>query len=270
MPPTFVQRLFLIASGIAVTVAPPVRAQTRATAPTPAFDVTSVKPSQSTEYWATVAPIKNGRLSARNVTVKQLLSMAYKVDAARFSGGPRWLDSDRFDVDAKSDPPPPEKDLPLMLQSLLADRFHLKLHNESNLASGYALMVARSGAKLRPVEQRDCPADGKPAPRCTGVRFAGRGLTAEYVSMSRFAPFLAGMLGTSVLDETGLKGAYDFKLEWIRDAAETAGEPAAARTGTAIDWVFSALPQQLGLRLESRKAATEMLVIDSIEKPAAN
>lgn len=189
MPPTFVQRLFLIASGIAVTVAPPVRAQTRATAPTPAFDVTSVKPSQSTEYWATVAPIKNGRLSARNVTVKQLLSMAYKVDAARFSGGPRWLDSDRFDVDAKSDPPPPEKDLPLMLQSLLADRFHLKLHNESNLASGYALMVARSGAKLRPVEQRDCPADGKPAPRLPAFDLQAAGSRRSMFPCRALLPF---------------------------------------------------------------------------------
>ena len=189
MPPTFVQRLFLIASGIAVTVAPPVRAQTRATAPTPAFDVTSVKPSQSTEYWATVAPIKNGRLSARSVTVKQLLSMAYKVDAARFSGGPRWLDSDRFDVDAKSDPPPPEKDLPLMLQSLLADRFHLKLHNESNLASGYALMVARSGAKLRPVEQRDCPADGKPAPRLPAFDLQAAGSRRSMFPCRALLPF---------------------------------------------------------------------------------
>ena len=272
MPLHFVQRFLLIAAGIAAIVAP--QAQAQAAVPRPAFDVTSVKPTISTEYWTTVAPIKNGRLSARNITVKQLLAMAYKIDPARISGGPKWLDTDHFDVEAKCDAPPPDKDLLLMLQSLLTDRFQLKLHSEAKAASGYALAIARNGPKLQPAVQRDCPADGKPGAGCTGVRFAGRGLTAEYVSMASFARALAGILGASVLDETGLKGAYDFKLEWIRDAAEAAGEPATAlsaeRTGMGIDWIFSALPQQLGLRLESRKASTEMLVIDGIEKPTAN
>jgi uncharacterized protein (TIGR03435 family) len=265
MQPTLVQRSFLIAFGMAVIVAPPARAQAQPAPPRPAFDVVSIKPSQSTEYWTTVAPMKNGRLSARNITVKYLLSMAYKIDPSRISGGPKWLDTDHFDVEAKCDVPPPDKDLLLMLQSLLADRFQLKLHNETKVASGYALVIARSGPKLRPAEHRDCPADGKPAAGCTGVRFAGRGLTAEYASMPGFVRALAGMLGSSVVDETGLSGAYDFKLEWIRDAAEAGGAPA-----TSLDWIFSALPQQLGLRLEARKTPTEMLIIDGIEKPTAN
>jgi uncharacterized protein (TIGR03435 family) len=250
---------------MAVIAVPPAGAQAQAAAPRPAFDVASVKPTTSTEYWTTVAPLKNGRLSARNITVKYLIGMAYKIDASRISGGPKWLDSDRFDIEAKCDAPPPDKDLPLMLQSLLADRFQLRLHNETKVASGYALAIARNGPKIQPAEHRECPADGKVAAGCSGVRFAGSGLTAEYVSMPGFVRFLAGMLGASVIDETGLSGAFDFKLEWIRDAAEGGGAPA-----TSLDWIFSALPQQLGLRLEARKAPAEMLVIDGAEKPAAN
>jgi len=245
---------------IALLAAAPADAQSN-----PAFDVVSVKPSQSTNYWATLAPMKNGRFSGRNVTLKLLLSIANKLDEARILGGPGWLESDRFDVEAKCDGVVPDTELPLMLQSLLESRFRVKVHRETKTASGYALMAARNGAKIRPVEARDCPADGKAA-GCAGVRFGGRGLTAEYASMRVFAAFLAGMLRKSVVDETGLQGAFDFKLEWIRDAADSGGGAA----GNSMDWVFSALPQQLGLRLDARKGSTEILVVDGVEKPSAN
>lgn len=265
MLPTLFQRLFLTASGIALIVAPSTCAQAQPHASRPAFDVASVKPSQSTDYWATVAPWKNGRFSGRNVTVKLLLSIAYKVDVARISGGPSWLDSERFDVEAKCDGSAPDQDLSLMLQSLLEARFRLRLHKETKVASRYALVIASNGTKIRPVEPRDCPATGKGL-GCVGVRFGGRGLTAEYVSMPVFAGFLAGMLGNAVIDETGLKGAFDFRLEWVRDSVDGGG----GTSESSVDWVSSALPQQLGLKLEAKKASIEMLVIDGIEKPTAN
>jgi uncharacterized protein (TIGR03435 family) len=199
------------------------------------------------------------------VTVKLLLSIAYKVDVARISGGPSWLDSERFDVEAKCDGSAPDQDLSLMLQSLLEARFRLRLHKETKVASRYALVIASNGAKIRPVEPRDCPATGKGL-GCVGVRFGGRGLTAEYVSMPVFAGFLAGMLGNAVIDETGLKGAFDFRLEWVRDSVDGGG----GTSESSVDWVSSALPQQLGLKLEAKKASIEMLVIDGIEKPTAN
>ena len=274
MLPTLAGRLVLAAAALAAFAAPLARGQAQSDNPRPAFDVASVKPSQSTDYWDSVAPMKNGRFSARHVTAKLLLGIAYRIDATRISGGPQWLDSDRFDVEAKCDGQPPDKDLALMLQSLLADRFHLKAHSETKVVSTYALVVVHGGPKIQPVEHRDCPADGKPAAGYTGVRFAGRGLTAEYVSIANLARYLAGMSGTSVSDETGLTGAYDFTLAWIRDAEESAGAPGgpapAERGGTSMDWIFSALPQQLGLRLEPRKTSAEMLVVDGIDKPSAN
>jgi uncharacterized protein (TIGR03435 family) len=197
--------------------------------------------------------------------VKQLLAIAYTIDPSRISGGPQWLDLDRFNVEAKVEVPPPDTDLPVMLQSLLADRFQLKVHNEAKTASGYALVNGRNGSKLQPVGHRDCPMEAQSQAGCSGVRFAGRGLTAEYVSMPAFVRFLSRMLGTSILDETGLSGSFDFTLDWIRDEAEGASTPA-----TSSDWIFSALPRQLGLRLESRKTLTEMLVIDDIRRPTAN
>lgn len=106
------------------------------------------------------------------------------------------------------------------------------------------------------------------------MRFAGRGFTAEHVTMPNLARALSQMMEAPVLDETGLKDAYDFKLEWIPEATETAGAPeaipAAGQAGLAVDWIFGALPQQLGLKLERRKAPVDVLVIDNIEKPSAN
>jgi uncharacterized protein (TIGR03435 family) len=237
------------------------------------FDVASIKASRSTASWYTVSPVKNGQFTARNITAKQLVAMAYQIDEFRVSGGAKWLDSDRFDVDAKVEAPVPSNDLHVPLQSLLASRFQLKVHRDTRELSVLALVVAGKDPKFPPAGHRDCSTDAKPRTGCSGIRFAGRGLTAEYVSMPGLVRALTGIVGTPVLDETGLQGAYDFRLDFV-DTPEAsvpdAGTPPARQTNLNTDWVFAALPQQLGLKLVPRKAQLETLVIDWIEKPSAN
>jgi len=230
----------------------------------PAFDVASIKPSVSANYWYTVAPIRNahGHFTATNITLKQLVTLAYQVDSARISGGPQWAGTDRFNVEAKGDPGASTADLLAMLKSLLADRFRLRVHRETKETSILALVLARNGPKFQPSSSDDCSADPRPRPGCSGIQFGGQGLTAEHVPMAAFTRAIAGILGGVVTDETGLKGDYDFKLQFV-DAAEkheTSIYPA----------IYSALPQQLGLKLESRKTDLEILVVDAVDRPSAN
>lgn len=245
---------------VALAVAATLKLCIAQTSPSPAFDVASVKPSVSTNYWYTVSPMKNahGRLVATNITLKQLLEVSYGVPSLTIIGGPKWVDSDRFDVDAKGDLTASDNDLAPMLQSLLIDRFHLRVHTETKQTSVLALVVAHDPPKLEP-SRSDCGPNGK---ACKGVQYAGDGLTAEHVTMTALARALAGIIGSQVLDETGLKDAYDFKLQFV-DRAEAA-------PGSAVAGIFSALQQQLGLKLEARKVPMKMLVIDGAEKPGGN
>ncbi len=263
----------LIVAGVLSFSIGPVRAQVSAPAGQKAeFDVVSVKLSHSKKYWYTVAPTKNGQLTARSISVKHLISLAYQVDEFRVVGGPSWLESDKFDIDARIDPAPPDGDLHLYVRSMLEDRFHLKVHAGSELAPASALVVAGKGPKLQFVESRDCPPGVKPAPGYTGVRFAGRGLTAEHVTMPTLARALTGILRVPVIDQTGLDGYYDFKLDFVDDGAAEAGggAPAAKPAELNVDWIYSALPQQLGIRLKSTKTQLDVVSVDKIEKPSEN
>ena len=236
----------------------------------PAFDVASIKSSVTSNYWYSVSSMKNahGRLVATNITLRQLLTLSYGVSPFAITSGPKWIDSDRFDVDAKGDPSAPDKDLVLMLQTLLAERFGLRVHTETRPAALLALVVAHNAPKLKP-SSSDCAGNGSTNPGCRGLQFAGDGLTAEHVTMTALARALEGILGSHVLDETGLKEAYDFKLQFV-DRAET--EPANAPAGrvSPVAGIFQALQQQLGLKLEARKVPMEMLVIDAVDKPSSN
>jgi uncharacterized protein (TIGR03435 family) len=166
------------------------------------------------------------------------------------AGGPKWLDEDRFDINAKAEGPANGLQLLVMLQTLLAERFQLVLHHEEKIASAYALVLAKSGLKIQPV-------DGAGGSHSNG----GKGkITAQGITMAALADTLTRNVGSPVVDLTGVSGAYDFTLEW-----STEGDPDDVQSA-----LFAALQQQLGLKLEMRKLPLDLLVVDRAEKPSEN
>lgn len=225
-----------------------------------------------------------GRCIFTNVPLSMLIELVYEGSFSdsktRMTGGPKWLDSDRYDVEAVSPDPANTTTAQLytMIEALLADRIQLKVHRENRPSSGYALVVARSGAKLQPSTAKE---------EDKGLMFiAGKPLTATNASMTQLANFLAGRLGRPVADETGLNGGYDFTLRWLPGEEEVelrlpggaalppelrAKMTAAINAGNAdAPSLFTALQDQLALRLEQRTVPVEFLVIDAAEKPSEN
>ena len=169
----------------------------------------------------------------------------------RIFGGPDWLDSGRFEIFAKAAQPiDDDAVLMTMLRTLLAERFQLRIHRETRLVQAYLLEVASKGPKLRAAETLE-----------SATRNAPGLIDATTITMDRFAEVLSRQTDLPVLNRTGLQGAFDLKLQWTPDSA------AATDTGPPI---FTAIQQQLGLRLRSRKTPVEVLVIDHAEKPSEN
>jgi uncharacterized protein (TIGR03435 family) len=231
-------------------------------AQTPAFEAASVKPSDPSSYNNSVGFQPGGRFSAKNLTLKGLIRMAYDVRGFQINGGPRceacksWMDSDRYDVETKAEGNPPPSTVHLMLQTLLADRFKLKLHRETKELPVYWLVVGKNGSKLP--ETGDTPGPFK-------IR---RGSLSACTTMAALANVFSNWLERVVLDKTGLAGKYNIRLEWTPDETAPSSEPEiASRPGASL---FSAVEQQLGLKLEARKGPVEILVIESAEKPSRN
>jgi uncharacterized protein (TIGR03435 family) len=226
----------------------------------PSFEAASVKPGKANDdssSWNS----RPGYLVMRNQTLNALIRIAYDLKADQVTGGPKWLDSDRFDVEARAAGPAKDPELLAMLQTVLAERFQLKIHRDTKLVPGYAMVVAKGGLKVRPVE-----ADGRPRMNW------GRGrIIAERATMKRLAEALARMLGSPVVDTTGIPGEFSFKLEWAPENSPSTSLAGAAPTEAPIGAsLFTVLQQDLGIRLEPRKAPIEVLVIERAEKPTEN
>jgi uncharacterized protein (TIGR03435 family) len=212
----------------------------------PAFDVASVKPADPNgpvQSWTGGSP---GRFAAKG-TLQFFVQLAYEVESLRLTGGPKWLGADIFDIDAKAQRPFNITERNLMLQTLLAERFKLALHFETREFLVYALVVGKSGPKIQAVT------DG------IGTMTTGRGRLNCRLPIAAFARSLSSTLGRTVLDQTGLTGAFDIKLEWTPDGDDASGPS-----------IFTAVQEQLGLQLESAKGPVEILVIEHAEKPAAD
>jgi uncharacterized protein (TIGR03435 family) len=227
------------------------------------FEEASVKPGDPNAR-GSHTNTSPGRFSAVNTTLKRLIGQAYNVEPYQIEGGPKWIELDKFtvvakleDEDAKS-PSGEERGriLDAALQDLLETRFHLQSHRESKTMPCFALVVAKGGPKLLAVE----PKDGSSWNSSRGL------LTAKRISMEGLAAFLAGVTERPVKDRTGLNLVYELKLEWTPENAggEPKPEPSTAPS------IFTALQEQLGLKLETIKAPVEMLVVDRAEKPAEN
>ncbi len=202
-------------------------------------------------------------------------------------GGPGWIDSDRYDIVAKAERnPPPSQLYGPMLRALLEGRFKLKVHSETKEAPVYFLTVAKGGLKLQPAKEGSCnstdinrpqPAPGQPRPRVCGSQMTSPDGTFDMYSatMESLSVQLGIRLDRDVIDKTGIAGKFDIHLEASRaDLVPRALAGGEVRQGVATDAtgpsIFTALQQQLGLKLESAKGPVEVLVIDQIEKPSEN
>jgi uncharacterized protein (TIGR03435 family) len=192
-----------------------------------------------------------GSFTATNASLKQLIVSAYGVKDYQVEG-PDWIDSDaaRYDLVAKPPAGAPSRQNDSMLQNLLTQRFKLAMHRETKSLPVYELLVAKGGPKMREA----------PAGENSRTNTRNGHMTAERVSMTDLADQLSRNLERAVIDKTGLKGAFDFTLEFAEDSSDTS-RPS----------MFTALPEQLGLKLEATRAPIEVLVIDHAEKnPAGN
>jgi uncharacterized protein (TIGR03435 family) len=231
------------------------------------FDVASIRPNTANDRIVSISVGPGGRFAATGYTLQLLIQRAYSVMGWQISGVPKWLDTDRYDVAATAIVPGnlTERQLRPMLQALLAERFKLRLHEDSKKMSGYALVVAKGGTKVK------AAADGEEHPDTfrmnnqTGLK--GQGLTMEV-----FARYVAGKLGLVAEDETGLKGLYDFKAEWTveTDQSTTGGLLGVDPREAVRSVVFAALQDQLGLKLIAKNITVQMLVIDRAEKASEN
>ena len=230
------------------------------------FDVASVRPNKSGVRGSGFNPQGN-RLTATNVSLFALVEWAYEMEDFRISGGPGWMKSDRFDIAAESEGTPSIPQLRLILQPVLADRFHLQLHRQTKELPVYELSVAKGGSKLK---EGRCVGTPSPANPCGGTSGSTRGtLIGRAVSLQTLAKDLSGVLGRVVLDKTTLQGEYDFDLMWTPDEtfARGPGDPDAPAADPNGPSIFTALQEQLGLTLKAAKGLVDVLVIDRAELP---
>jgi uncharacterized protein (TIGR03435 family) len=194
---------------------------------------------------------QHGIFRSIQTSLRFLILGAYGLQDFQISGGPAWMSSEWYDVIAKAEDPD-GKDMTSMIRCLLAERFALRVHRETKEQTVFELVVSKGGLKIR-----------ESAPDTIYSMRNGMGsMTAIAMPMSIFVTWLSGTARHPVIDKTGLSGAYDFKLEWTDDGT--------AADGSRAPLVQTAIQEQLGLKLESRKGPVDILVIDHAERPTEN
>lgn len=231
------------------------------------FEVASVKASNLAALTGGIEFSAGGRFRAKNVMLTIIIQRAFDVRDYQLQGAPSWI-KERYEIDAKAPEGfSGEKQLRPMLQNLLAERFQMRFHHESKLLSVYVLSVDKKGSRLSDGREEDAPSPTK--------LFVGRGsITAKSAPLSLFVTPLSRLLRSPVLDETGLAGKYDFILHYDPGSAQMPfSSPAVAKPPEAESSepsIFTALQEQLGLRMDSKKRQVDVIVIDSIQRPSPN
>jgi uncharacterized protein (TIGR03435 family) len=283
MPSLPTRGVLLIVLGAVLSVAR-LLAQAPVDPKTPAFDVASVKVSTSLDQPSGSYVAPGGRYVAQNMTLRALIKVAYGVHDSQIVGGPAWIDTDRWDVNAKAEGYPQAaafRDVArLMVRPLLADRFKLSFRREPRELPVYAIVVARAngqlGPQFRPNDGHDCAGPAPPIPPASGAKepavplpcgadmfrpghLAARAMTLDnmLVAFNRFANS-----DRVVIDRTGLTGKFDWEIQWTPQEL-TAGN-APPPEGPSL---FEAFREQAGLKLEARKDTVEVLLIDHVERP---
>ena len=244
-----------------------------AAAKLPEFDAVSIKQHQDRNDGMSWRTTPDGFITV-NCTLLNLIGSAYSIRGDLISGGPDWIRSSGFDVTAKVAGPEVEALKKLrgrqradMLRPMLADRFGVKVHEESKILPLYELVVSKNGPKLKPSPPIPPDPDARPGdpPISRMTMSMGPGeWSGSHMTTGNIADNLAGIVGRTVLNKTGLTGQYEVNLKWSEEHGPANND---AETGPSI---FTALQEQLGLRLEPGKGPTETLVIDHVEKPTGN
>ena len=267
------------AAALAVLVlvtAPPFHAQSP-----PQFEVAAIRRNASGDTEGSIGPQPGGRFHARNMSLRSIIQVSHDLPQFRLSGGPGWIDEEHYDIQAKAAEAVPGPQLYAMMRALLADRFKLALRAETRSVAGFALVRARPdgalGPGLRPHPEPcgDVPVTAMPTegpdgmPPCGMGSGADRRLRFNARPLADLVSHLSRRVARPVVDRTGLEGPFDVRLEWTADARTSA--PLTQRPGTD-DGVsmFTALQEQLGLKLQSERVEAEFFVIDRVERPTEN
>jgi uncharacterized protein (TIGR03435 family) len=250
-----------------------------------AFDADTVKLNRSGRAGFDGFQILHGSLTVRNVSLKMLIEAAYSIQGARISSGPPWMSSDRYDIVAKGAVGADKQQVWLMLRSLLADRFKLRVANEPRELPLYSLEVGKNGPRIRKRDDAECEVPPPPSASgglvlrsCGGPAMVwgpqGGYMFGEKVAISAIGDSLSEVVDRPVVDHTNLAGAYDVDLKWTPDGYKPlAAEGEVRRPVDSTEpgpSIFTAVQDQLGLKLVATKGSVQVLVIDHVEKPDAN
>jgi uncharacterized protein (TIGR03435 family) len=251
----------------------------------PQFTAASIRPDSPDNEFSTEleTELAGGRLHARKIVLRSFIEEAYEVRPFQLLGGPRWIETQGYDIEATAERAVSEKEMLLMMRTLLENRFRLKAHRETRALPVYNLAAANGGVKLPAAKSSACvqpnPAGKPPAIPCgraiqvttpEGARMMG-----TTVVMPELIRLLTTVLGRPVIDKTGVTRAFDFQLDFALDDVLAGLHPShdyplpATDPGKAAS-ILTAIQQQLGLKLEAAKGPVEVVVIDGVERPSGN
>lgn len=247
------------------------------------FEVASIKPTRIHGVNSIQISPSGERFTTTNVQTEQLIEWAYGLRPEQLSGGPNWLDTDTYDIEAKVDDvevatmknfsrEDRRARVQLMLQSLLEDRFQMRIRRETKELSTTVLTIAKGGSKLSPSTASPSVAESAQSISAStvGISFiqgvnGKNGIEGHQASVASLARAISLMIRAPVADQTGLRGDYDFKLEW---PATPMGDESAQPSNTLNSGIYSVIEKQLGLKLDVRKVPLPTIVIEHIERPS--
>jgi uncharacterized protein (TIGR03435 family) len=242
------------------------------------FEVASVKLHTSDDQRVMMVAQPGGRFVAENIPLRLLIRTAFQLQDDQIVGGPEWLATDRFDIQARAPdlPGAPNAQLLVMLRSLLTDRFKMSTHSEKRELPVFALERAKRdgslGPGLRPTTCPELSVDVSQPQPCTNVQTGVGSLNVRGMPFGQFTPFLSPYVNRVVVDRSGLDGRYDLDLKWNPEPRgqdlDRAGAPPVSDPNAVS--IFTAIQEQLGLRLNATRDTVEVLVIDTLEHPTPN
>ncbi len=253
-----------LAAPLAITLAAAVAQEPDAAKLAAKFEVAAIKPSDPASKGFRIQSAPGGKFIATGLTVKFLIQQAYGVREFQVIGAPGWTDNERFDITAQPDAEDAAQQNvnPFRMRNLLAERFQLKLTKETREMPVYHLVAAKSGPKLT---------ESTVGPEGQFMQMGRGRITGKGISTAMLAVQLSQQIGRTVINKTNLTKAYDLTLNWTPDVPAgpdgPKDPPGADPNGPTL---FTALQEQLGLKLESAKGPVEVLVISSVERPSAN